>query len=277
MPGDAGLFGPDSVTWRVHSHPAMLIGGLRALMLQALHPHALAGVVQHSDFRERPMHRLRQTATYVATTTFGSTEQARAAGAHVRRVHAHINGIDPVTGARYSAEDVDPLLWVHCVEVHSFLVAVRAYGGMRLDDDEQDRYLAESARAAELVGIPPERVPPSREAMRAYFDDMFPRLCISWEAKQTIDFVVSPPLTRELLPYQAPLRIVASAAVGLVPRHLRRLAGIDRSRVTDAAAYASVGAAVRALAAGMRIPFAEQVGERAMQQLVGGRGFRRAA
>jgi uncharacterized protein (DUF2236 family) len=149
----------------------------------------MAGVVQHSDFRERPMHRLRQTATYVATTTFGATEQARAAGAHVRRVHGHIHGTDPVTGARYSAEDVDTLLWVHCVEVHSFLVAVRAYGGMRLDEDEQDRYLAESARAAELVGIPADR----------------------------------------------------------------------------------------ALAAGMRIPFAEQVGERAMQQLVGGGGFRRAA
>jgi uncharacterized protein (DUF2236 family) len=253
MPEDAGLFGPGSVTWRVHSHPAMLIGGLRALMLQSLHPHALAGVVEHSDFRERPMHRLRQTATYVATTTFGSAEQARAAGEYVRRVHTHINGTDPVTGTRYSAEDVDTLLWVHCVEVHSFLVAVRSHGE-RLSDDDQDRYLAESARAAELVGIPADRVPPSREAMREYFDAMLPRLCLSWEAKQTIDFVVSPPLTRDLLPYAAPLRIVATAAVGLVPRHLRRLAGIDRSRVTDAATYASVGAAVRALAVGMKLP-----------------------
>ncbi|HEX2085906.1 MAG TPA: oxygenase MpaB family protein [Solirubrobacteraceae bacterium] len=253
MAEDAGLFGRGSVTWRVHSHPAMLIGGLRALMLQALHPHALAGVVQHSDFRERPMHRLRQTATYVATTTFGTTEQARAAGARVRRVHAHINGIDPVTGARYSAEDVDTLLWVHCVEVHSFLAAVRAYG-VRLNDAEQDAYLAESGRVAELVGIPPDRVPPSREAMREYFASMLPCLCVSWEAKQTIDFVASPPLTRELLPYAAPLKVVASAAVGLVPRHLRRLAGIDRPRLTDAATYASVGAAVRVLAAGMRLP-----------------------
>ncbi|HEX8085025.1 MAG TPA: oxygenase MpaB family protein [Solirubrobacteraceae bacterium] len=253
MAEDAGLFGPGSVTWRLHSHPAMLIGGLRALMLQALHPHALAGVVQHSDFRERPMHRLRQTATYVATTTFGTTEQARAAGAHVRRVHTHINGIDPVTGARYSAEDPDTLLWVHCVEVHSFLAAVRAYG-VRLTGDEQDAYLEESARAAELVGIPPERVPPSRAAMREYFEAMLPRLALSYEAKQTIDFVVSPPLTRELLPYAAPLRVVATAAVGLVPRHLRRLAGIDRPRVTDAATYASVGAAVRVLALGMKLP-----------------------
>ena len=253
MPEDAGLFGRGSVTWRVHSHPAMLIGGLRALMLQALHPHALAGVVQHSDFRERPMHRLRQTANYVATTTFGTTEQARAAGAHVRKVHRHVNGIDPVTGARYSAEDPDTLLWVHCVEVHSFLAAVRAYG-VSLGDDEQDAYLAESARVAELVGIPPERVPPTRAAMGEYFAAMLPSLCVSAEAKQAIDFVASPPITRELLPYAAPLKIVASAAVGLVPRHLRRLAGIDRMWVADATTYAAVGAAVRVLAAGMRLP-----------------------
>jgi uncharacterized protein (DUF2236 family) len=253
MRDDVGLFGPGSVTWRVHAHPAMLIGGLRALMLQALHPHALAGVVQHSDFRERPLHRLRQTANYVATTTFGTTAEARAAGERVRRVHTHVNGVDPVTGARYSAEDPDPLLWVHCVEVHSFLAAVRAYG-VRLSDDELDAYLAESARAAALVGIPAESVPPSRAAMRDYFEAMLPRLALSYEAKQTIDFVVAPPLTRELLPYAAPLRVVASAAVGLVPRHLRRLAGIDRARLTDAATYASVGAAVRVLAAGMKLP-----------------------
>ena len=276
MPDDAGLFGPGSVTWRVHAHPAMLIGGLRALMLQALHPHALAGVVQHSDFRERPMHRLRQTANYVATTTFGTAEQARAAGERVRRVHTYVNGVDPVTGARYSAEDVDTLLWVHCVEVHSFLAAVRAYG-VKLSDAEQDAYLAESARVAELVGIPPERVPSSRAAMREYFAAMLPQLCVSWEAKQTIDFVVSPPLTRELLPYAAPLRVIASAAVGLVPRDLRRLAGIDRARLADAATYASVGAAVRVVAAGMRIPFADQIGSRAMQQLVGTAALRRAA
>jgi uncharacterized protein (DUF2236 family) len=97
-------------------------------------------------------------------------------------------------------------------------------------------------------------VPPSRAAMRDYFESMLPRLALSLEAKATIDFVANPPLTRELLPYAAPLKVVASAAVGLVPRHLRRLAGIDRARVTDAATYASVGAAVRLLATGMKLP-----------------------
>lgn len=273
---DTGLFGPESVTWRVHAHPAMLIGGLRALIIQALHPHALAGVVQHSDFRAAPLKRLRGTARYVATTTFGDTPAAEAAAARVRSIHEHVRGTDPVTGREYAADDVDALLWVHCVEVHSFLAAFRAYGG-HLDAAEQDAYLAESARVAALLGVPEERVPASVEAMRAYFAAQRPRLCVSLAAREVIDFVVSPPITRELLPYQAPLRITASAAVGLVPRELRRLAGIDRPRLADAATYAAVTPAVRALAGGMGVPFAEAVGTRAMRRLVGTSGVRRAA
>jgi uncharacterized protein (DUF2236 family) len=254
----------------------MLIGGLRALIVQSLDPLALAGVVQHSDFRERPLHRLRTTATYVATTTFGDTATARAAGERVRRVHRHVEGLDAVTGRRYSAEDPETLLWVHCAEWHSFLAAYRAYGG-RLSEADQDAYLAEGARAAELVGISPDAVPASVAEMRAYFAEREPSLCVSLEARRAIEFVVSPPLTGELLGYAPALRVVASAAVGLVPRHLRRLAGIDRPRVADATAYAAVGAAVRVLAGALRIPFAESVGERAMRQLVGDAGFRTGA
>jgi uncharacterized protein (DUF2236 family) len=253
--GDHGLFGPGSVTWRVHASPVMLIGGLRALMIQALHPLALAGVVQQSDFRERPLHRLRRTAEYVATVTFADTATAQAAGAHVRRVHTFIKGTDPVTGRPYSAEDPETLLWVHCAEVHSFLAAYRAYGGS-LTGDEQDRYLDESRRAAALVGIPPERVPGSREEMRAYFADMLPSLCVSQAASETIRFVVSPPLTRDLLPLQPPLRVIALAAVGLVPRHLRRMAGIDRPWLVDAATHAAVLPAARAVGVAMRLPLA---------------------
>jgi uncharacterized protein (DUF2236 family) len=250
---DVGLFGPSSVTWKVHAHPAMLIGGMRALMIQSLHPLALAGVVQHSDFRAKPLHRLRRTAQYVTTTTFADTATAEKAAAHVRRVHTHIHGTDPVTGRTYSAEDPETLLWVHCVEVHSFLAAYRAYGG-RLSASEQDAYLAESARVAALLGVDPDDVPASVEEMRAYFTAMRPSLCVSMAAKEAIDFVVSPPLTLDLLPFAPALRVVATAAVGLVPRDLRRLAGIDRPRVADAASYATVGTAVRVLGAALRVP-----------------------
>jgi uncharacterized protein (DUF2236 family) len=267
---DRGLFGPESVTWRVHAHPAMLIGGLRALIVQALHPQALAGVVQHSDFRGAPLARLRGTASYVATTTFGDRAAAGAAAARVLAIHRHVNGVDPVTGQRYSAEDPEALMWVHCVEVHSFLAAYRVYGA-RLEPAEQDAYLAESARVAALLGVDPERVPASVAQMRAYFAEMRPRLCVSLAAREVIDFVVSPPLSRELLPYQAPLRVTASAALGLVPRDLRRLAGIDRSRLADAATYAAVTPAVRVLAGGLGLPFAEAVGTAAMRRIVGAR------
>ena len=267
---DAGLFGPGSVTWRVHGSPVMLIGGLRALILQALHPLALAGVVEHSDFRARPLHRLRRTAEYVATVTFADTAAARAAGEHVRHVHTFVHGTDPVTGRPYSAQDPDTLLWVHCVEAHSFLAAYRAYGGS-LTAAEQDRYLAESARSAALVGIPPAAVPASTAAMRAYFAAVRDLLIASDAARATIRFVVRPPLTRELLALQPALRLTAAAAVGLVPRDLRRLAGIDRPWVVDAATHVSVTAAARTITAALRLPVAEAGVRRAQRAMVGGR------
>src|ERR1700710_2130408 len=116
---DHGLFGPDTVAWKVVGHPVALIGGLRALLIQSLHPLAMAGVAQHSDYRERPLKRLQRTAEYVAVVTFGDTEQAHEIAARVRRVHRHVKGVDPVTGKRYSAEDPETALYVHCAEVHS--------------------------------------------------------------------------------------------------------------------------------------------------------------
>lgn len=243
---DRGLFGPGSVAWRVVGHPVSLVGGLRSLIIQSLHPLAMAGVAQHSDYRNRALHRLQRTARYVAATTFGDTATAHAAAEHVRRVHRKVRGVDPVTGRRYSADDPDTQLWVHCVEWHSFLAAYRAYGG-RLSAAEQDRYLAEGARVAELLEVPRERVPASVDETRAYFASVRPTLCISESARQAIDFVLHPPMTRELLPLQVPLRITASAALAIVPRHLRVLAGIDRAPVLDGITAAVVRPAATAL------------------------------
>src|SRR4051794_41750528 len=97
-PGDPGLFGPDSVTWRVHAAPSMLVGGLRALLVQALQPLAMAGVDQHSDYHDDPWGRLRRTTEYVLTTTYGDTATAEHAGAVVRAVHRHVRGVDVFTG-----------------------------------------------------------------------------------------------------------------------------------------------------------------------------------
>jgi uncharacterized protein (DUF2236 family) len=266
---DRGLFGPESVTWRVHASPAMLIGGMRALIVQAMHPLAMAGVFEHSDFRERPLHRLKVTAEYVATTTYADTATAERAGARVRAVHRHIRGTDPVTGKPYSAEDPETLLWVHCVEVHSFLAAFRAYGG-RISDADQDRYLAESARSAALVGIDPADVPASREEMREYFAHMFPALCVSAAAQEAIRFVASPPVTKELLPLAPALRVSAAAAVSLVPRELRRMAGLERPWAADLLTVATVTGAIRLLAAGLSLPYAGTVRDQAVRRLLAG-------
>jgi uncharacterized protein (DUF2236 family) len=193
----------------------------------------MAGVAQHSDFRARPLARLRGTAYYVGATCFGDRATAERAAETVRRIHRHVQGTDPVTGQPYSAEDPETALWVHTVEWHSFLAAYRAYGG-GLDRADQDRYLAEGARIAALLGVPEADVPASVAATRAYFARMRPRLCVSEASRDAIDLVVDPPLTRELLPYQLPMRVVAQAALAIVPRHLRVLAGIDRPRALDA-------------------------------------------
>ena len=247
MEREDGLLGPESVAWRVIGHPVSIVGGLRSLIVQALHPLAMAGVAQHSDYRRRPLDRLRRTSHYVAATTFGDRATAEAAAARVRRIHMRVRGIDPVTGGPYSADDPDTQLWVHCVEWHSFLAAYRAYATSRLAAEEEDRYIAEGAPIAALLGVPEEIVPKSVEEMRAYFRGVRPQLCVSESTRDAIGFVLSPPLTLELIPLQVPLRVTAAAAVAIVPHDLRRLAGISQSRLVDGLLRAAVPPAAAAL------------------------------
>jgi uncharacterized protein (DUF2236 family) len=242
-----GLLGPDSVAWRVIGHPVSIVGGLRSLIVQSLHPLAMAGVAQHSDYRRRPLDRLRRTSHYVAATTFGDRATADAAAARVRRIHKRVRGIDPVTGSPYSADDPDTQLWVHCVEWHSFLAAYRAYATSRLSAEEEDRYIAEGAPIAALLGVPESSVPKTVDEMRAYFEGVRPQLCVSDSSRDAIGFVLNPPLTRELIPLQVPLRITAAAAVAIVPRNLRRLAGISQPRLVDGLLRAAVPPAAAAL------------------------------
>jgi len=220
------LFAPSSVSWKVIGHPVALIGGMRALIIQTMHPLALAGVAQFSDFRKDPLKRLRGTSAYVASVVFGDRETAVASAARVRKLHERIRGIDPVTGREFYANDPETMLWVHCTEIHSFLAAYRAYAG-HLTMAERDRYLAEQVVAAELIGIPRAIVPDSVAAYRRYFAELRPSLCVSAEAATTIDFIVHPRLTvRTPLDLRLAATIFGPAAAALVPRDLRRLAGL---------------------------------------------------
>jgi uncharacterized protein (DUF2236 family) len=247
---DPGLLGPRSIAWWVIGHPMSIVGGMRALIIQALHPLAMAGVAQHSDYEQRALDRLRRTAYYVTATTFGDTATAHAAAERVKRVHQRIHGTDPVTGKPYSADDPDLQIWVHCTEWHSLLTAYRVFGDRPLTDTEQNRYLAEGAIIGSLLDTPRERVPASLAEYRSYFQAMRPHLCVSEHSRKAIDFVIHPPVVPETLHLQCPLRMFAAAAVALVPRHLRTLAGIDRPCWQDAAALA----AVRPLSTALALP-----------------------
>lgn len=172
--GDDGLFGPGSMAWRVHADfSAMMIGGVSALLLQMLHPLALAGVWDHSDFRRDRLGRLRRTAQFIALTTFGSTRSAEAAIDRVRAIHERVLGALP-DGSVYSASDPALLTWVHVAEVDSFLRAYTRYREPGLSGAEQDRYLREVAIIAERLGA--RGVPTSRREVEGYFRDVRPAL-----------------------------------------------------------------------------------------------------
>lgn len=215
MADDAGLFGPGSVTWRIHAHPAMLVGGLRALIIHALEPRAMAAVDRYSGFRSDPWGRLRRTSDYVTTTTFGDRAAAEAAGARVRAIHARVRGIDPHSGRSYRADDPELLAWVHNVEVHSFLVAYRSYAG-RVSRRDGDRYVAEMVAAAELVGLSAGQVPSDeaglRRALRAA------PLAATPEAHEALRLLLVPPLP----PAARPLwTVLAAGALALLPPRVR--------------------------------------------------------
>ncbi|MGH3937502.1 MAG: oxygenase MpaB family protein [Pseudonocardiaceae bacterium] len=235
MAEDLGYFGPDSVTWRVLADPAAGVGGISALFLQALHPLAMAGVHEHTDFSNF-WPRLQRTAQYVTTVAFGTRAEVDAAAARVRAMHRHVRGTDPVTGGRYAATDPDLLRWVHATEMSSFLDATRR-GGLRLTGSEADRFLAEQVRAAKLVGL--DDVPTDRVAMAEYFERVRPELLASPMARRAALRLALPPLAwrTELTTPARPFWItVAGLAVGLLPRWARRLYGLPGLPTTDLAA-----------------------------------------
>ncbi len=165
--GDPGLFGPGSVTWKIHADfPSMMAGGLGALMLQSLHPLALAGVWDHSDFRNEMLARLRGTIAFVARTTYAPRAAAEEAVARVRSIHQKVRGT-AADGRSYSAEDPRLLTWVHCAEAWCFLEGYKAYCVRNVPRDMQDLYFKESARVAEALGA--SDVPESLADVEDYF------------------------------------------------------------------------------------------------------------
>ncbi|MGY1662138.1 oxygenase MpaB family protein [Geodermatophilus sp. SYSU D00705] len=249
-----GFFGPDSVTWRVHADPVFSVGGLRALLLQALHPVAMDGVATFSEgFRTDPWPRLVRTAAYVDTLTFGTRREAVRAVRRVRGIHRRLAGVEPASGRAYRVDDPDLLLWVHCCEVDSLLDAAHRTGVVRAGADA-DRYVAEQVTAAVLVGCTEADVPRSVAGLARYLTAVRPSLAVTPAARDALRLVVTPPMptwVRWLTPARPAWGTLASLAVATLPPWARRMYSLPGSGVTDAAATA----ALRAFRQGMlRLP-----------------------
>jgi uncharacterized protein (DUF2236 family) len=227
--GDPGLFGPNSVVWRVHSDRSMAAAGMRALLLQACHPVAMAGVAQFSDYRENPWGRLFRTAQFVGVATYGTSEQARAAGDEVRAVHARLVGT--YQGQPFRVDDPALLRWVHVCEAESFLTTYRRAGG----------HLAVGALD----------VPGSEAQVREYYRSMRAEVRVSREAREAALFLLRPPMKRWVaLATPARPAWVALGTLGfaLMPRWARRLYALPGLPTTDLAASVAARSLRTALA-----------------------------
>ena len=222
-PADDGLFGPRSVVWRVHRDRSFPLAGIRSLMVQALHPLAMAGVAQHSTWQQDPFGRIAATSGYILTVTYGDTAAANKAASFVRGVHGHVTGTDPVTGRTYHASDPSLLLWIHAAMVDSIVNIVQRYG-RGLDASDADRYVAEMVTFATILGVPAELVPASVAALQQYIESVG-LLQATPAACDSIALVLDPPWldadARELW------RDLGKVAIGTLPGWARSMYGFD--------------------------------------------------
>lgn len=211
-------FADDAVIRTVHADASMFVGGLRALLLQSLHPLAMAGVAGHSGYRGDPWGRLQRTSLFLAMTTFGPADQAEAVIARIRRIHQGVRGTAS-DGRPYSANDPHLLKWVHVTEIDSFLRAHRRFGDTALTDGQRDEYVEQAGLVAAKLGVidPPRTVTELRHALAAYR----PELSGTDEARDTARYLlVTPPLPLLARPGYA---LIAAAAVGTLPAWARRM------------------------------------------------------
>lgn len=234
--GDPGLFGPDSISWQVHGDfSSMLIGGISALMLQALHPLALAGVWDHSNFREDMLGRLRRTGQFISGTTFGSTRDADWLIDKVRTIHLQVTGT-AADGRPYAASDPQLLTWVHVAEVSNFLAAHLRYRNPDLSPADQDRYYEEIAVVAERLGA--RDVPRSRQAVAAYLQAIRPQLQCDERSREVLRLLLAAPAPSRLAkPFGA---LMMQAGIDLLPDWASAQLGLSQSPLQRQMIRASV-------------------------------------
>jgi uncharacterized protein (DUF2236 family) len=224
---------------RVHGDAAMFVGGIRALLLQSLHPLAMAGMAAHSGYRGDPWGRLQRTSYFLAVTTFGPAADAAAAIARVQAIHRRVTGVAP-DGRPYAASDPQLLTWVHIAEADSFLRAHTRFGAQPLDAAGRDGYVADMARIAAELGVPD---PPRTEAeLAARIEEYRGELRGTAEARAAARFLLlSPPLPAVA---RAPYGVLAAAATSMLPGWARRPLYLPRLPLTEAAVVRPAGGVV---------------------------------
>lgn len=259
-PGDPGLFGPDAATWRVHADfPGMLSGGLCALMLQTLHPRALAGVWDHSDFRHDLIGRLRRTTAFVAGTTFAGRGEATRLIERVRAIHRRVRG-STADGLPYAADDPELLTWVHVTEAHAFLQGFHAYAGLPGPAWLDDAYYDEARRVAEALGA--RDVPASRAQVAAYFERVRPQLRCDARSREVLDV-----LYRVRLPVPGATvsrELFLGAGAALLPPWASSLLG---TTPLQHARHRACAAALRGMAPLFRVALPDGVAPRACRRV----------
>lgn len=219
---------PDDIIWHLNGDAAMYAGGIRALLLQALHPAAMAGVAGHSGYRSDPWGRLQRTSEFIAMTTYGPIESAEALIARIRAVHDRVRGKTD-DGTPYRASDPHLLEWVHIAETHSFLSSFQHFGDRRLSQREADDYVAQAAPVGEMLGA--VRLPRTEAELAAAIERYRPELRASTAALDTVDFLLKHP------PIPWPARpgywMLAAGAIATLPAWARRELRLPAGRWFD--------------------------------------------
>lgn len=258
-PGDPGWFGPGSVTWRIHSEfPGMLAGGLCALMLQLLHPRALAGVYDHSNFREDLVGRLRRTTSFVAGTSYAPMAEVEKLVERVRRIHARVLGRLP-DGSAYAADEPDLLTWVHVTEAYGFLEGCRRYC-REIPEAIADRYYDEYRRVAEALGA--REVPASEAQVHAYFEARQPQLRMDARSREVLDVLSAVRLPVPLPGVSREMFLAAGAA--LLPPWAERMIGRSRGQHLQSVVAARV---LRSIAPLFRVALNDGISMRACRRV----------
>ena len=250
---DPGLFGPGSATWRVMAEPLLMLGGGRALLMQAAHPLVAEGAIEHSTYATDPFGRFERTVEWVTVVCFGTTAEARRTSRHVNRLHGRVSGDLPRAhataalraGTSYTGRDSELLRWVHATFVDTMLVAHDAFVG-GLSPADADKFVREWDAVAALMGVPEGLLWEDRAALSAYVDEQVSQGAVipGGGSRLVSQTVLNPPLSRAAL--RPAWAILGFTTVGLLPAPIRDGYGLGWTPV-HSAAHAALCASVRRL------------------------------